>query len=133
MSEEYWRQSRANFFARKDANFVISLRQGGELIGGAGFPKIVWGVPWVEIGYWVSSRHTKKGYATEAVRGLIAYAFERIGAVRVEIHMNAENTASEKVALKVGCQFEGLMRRDSVDNLGNYRNTKVYAILKPLP
>ena len=41
---------------------------------------------------------TRQGYATEAVRGIIAFAFETLSAQRVEIRCASENRPSARVA-----------------------------------
>jgi RimJ/RimL family protein N-acetyltransferase len=55
-----------------------------------------------EIGYWVHSAHTGKGYATAAALAVAAAGFARPGIDRVEIHHDVENPASGRVAAKAG-------------------------------
>jgi ribosomal-protein-serine acetyltransferase len=55
-----------------------------------------------EIGYWVHSAHTGKRYATAAASAVAAAGLARTSIERVEIHHDAENPASGRVAAKAG-------------------------------
>jgi RimJ/RimL family protein N-acetyltransferase len=52
-----------------------------------------------------------EGYATEAASAVKEYAFERLGLKRIIALIAPENTASERVAKKVGMRFEKETRR----------------------
>ena len=63
--------------------------------------------PWVvvrtyEIGWVFDARHQRQGYATEAARSLLAYAFETLGCHRVIATCQPENVASWRVMEKLG-------------------------------
>jgi RimJ/RimL family protein N-acetyltransferase len=60
-----------------------------------------------EIGYWIRTSAAGRGYATEAVRAVSSTALERLSLSSVEIHVNARNVASQKVALNAGFVFTG--------------------------
>jgi|1185.fasta_scaffold27677_2 RimJ/RimL family protein N-acetyltransferase len=84
---------------------TLEERETGELIGDVGMSPAD-GEPGVlKIGYTVSPTHQGKGIATEAVRALVTYAFERLGADVVRIYADADNTASIRVAEKAGLTF----------------------------
>jgi RimJ/RimL family protein N-acetyltransferase len=84
---------------------TLEERDTGDLIGDVGMSPAD-GEPGVlKIGYTVSPSHQGKGVATEAVRALIAYAFERLGADVVRIYADADNAASIRVAEKAGLTF----------------------------
>lgn len=55
-----------------------------------------------EIGYTIAPEHQGNGYATEAVRVLIAYAFDGLGVGVVRATADARNAASIRVAERVG-------------------------------
>jgi RimJ/RimL family protein N-acetyltransferase len=61
----------------------------------------------VEIGYEIATELWNQGYATEAVRGLIAYAFGQPSVQTVSAHTLAEPNASNAVLQKVGMRFAG--------------------------
>jgi RimJ/RimL family protein N-acetyltransferase len=58
--------------------------------------------PGAEIGFTVAPRHQGKGYATEAVRALIAYAFDRYDVAMVRAVTDSRNGASIAVADRLG-------------------------------
>jgi RimJ/RimL family protein N-acetyltransferase len=71
--------------------------------------------PWVvtrthEIGWVFGTQHQRLGYATEAARSLLAYAFEVLGCHRVIATCQPENVASWRVMEKLGMRREGHFR-----------------------
>lgn len=85
---------------------------GGELVGGFGLhdrrgPGIL------EIGYWVRSDRTGRGYATAAAGALTGVAFERFPLIgRIEIRCDPANLASAAIPPKLGYRLD---RTDAVD------------------
>jgi ribosomal-protein-alanine N-acetyltransferase len=61
------------------------------------------------MGYTISRAYWGQGYATEAVRELVRFAFEEMGLVRLEALCLPGNQASVRVLEKAGMQFEGLL------------------------
>ena len=55
-----------------------------------------------ELGFTMSSAHQGKGYATEAVTRVIAYAFERLGVETVYAIVDARNDASVALLERIG-------------------------------
>ncbi|HYN88087.1 MAG TPA: GNAT family N-acetyltransferase, partial [Ardenticatenaceae bacterium] len=57
--------------------------------------------------YWaIDPAHRRQGYASEAARALIAYAFEHLKLQYIIAGTNAENSASIRVMRKVGMRIE---------------------------
>jgi len=65
-----------------------------------------------EIGYIFNPAYHRKGYATEAARAVIGYAFTELGAHRVVAHCSPRNVASWKVLEKCGFRREGLEKKN---------------------
>ena|ERR1700722_8328703 len=63
-----------------------------------------------EIGYWTSTEHSGKGFATLATQIQIALIFEYFKGDRIEITSSLENKASQQVIKKCGFQLEGKLR-----------------------
>ena len=61
-----------------------------------------------EVGYIFHPAYQRRGYATEAARAVIGYAFTGLQAHRVVAHCSPGNTASCKVLEKCGLRREGL-------------------------
>jgi len=84
--------------------FSVEERESGQLIGDVGMsPEGEPGV--VKIGYTIAPASQGKGYATEAVRALVDYAFDRLGADMIRAYASAENIPSRRVAEKVGLRL----------------------------
>lgn len=63
-----------------------------------------------DIGYVLSPQHWGQGYMSEAVKAVIAYAFETLSVHRVWAVCDVDNGASAGVLKKAGMQKEGLLR-----------------------
>lgn len=81
----------------------VEEKTSGEMVGGAG---LVWpeGWPRPELTWWIIPSARRKGYALEASRAVIAYAYEDLQWAQVETHMNDENEAARNLAQKLGGQ-----------------------------
>jgi ribosomal-protein-serine acetyltransferase len=73
-----------------------------------------------EVGYWLRTDRTGRGYATEAGAALIGWAFEELGAARLELRAGVENRASQRVAERLGFRREGRLRRGCPHPDGGY-------------
>ncbi|MBD3311434.1 MAG: GNAT family N-acetyltransferase [Candidatus Magasanikbacteria bacterium] len=84
-----------------------------------------------EIGYWLSSAHTRNGYMTEALKILEKEAFERLKLNRLQIKIDEKNKASLGLAKKCGYTCEGKYREDSFSEYFNeFVNSVVYSKLR---
>ncbi|EGI2115001.1 GNAT family N-acetyltransferase [Listeria monocytogenes] len=122
------RKSYTEFLQREDLRLHIFLRETGEFIGSSGLHRINWSVPKFEIGYWINSRFSKKGYMKEAVEGIVNFALEELGAKRLEIRCDPRNTRSRAIPGKLGFKLEGILENDKVSADGaTLRDTCIYA------
>ena len=129
-SEALCRRDQARFRLREDLPYWIFERDaGGEgrYVGGTGLHRIAWDVRRFEIGYWCRTSCQRLGYITEAARALSRMAFDQLEARRVEVRMDDRNTASWRVAERLGFTLEGILRQDSLTPQGEPRDTRVYA------
>jgi RimJ/RimL family protein N-acetyltransferase len=88
-----------------DATFVIALRD-GTLIGMAGFDFRGEAAP--ELGYWLGIPYWGNGYATEAARAVIDFAFDDCGHEALLAGARVANPASRRVLEKCGFQWAGV-------------------------
>jgi RimJ/RimL family protein N-acetyltransferase len=105
--------------------WAIELRSSGELVGRAGFLEPP-GWPGFELGWLLARPHWGHGYATEAARAALRYAFVELGRERVISLIRPGNERSVKVARSIGSALEG-----EVDLLG--AKALVYATHRPDP
>ncbi|HDR7866350.1 TPA: GNAT family N-acetyltransferase, partial [Bacillus cytotoxicus] len=100
-------------------------------VASTGLHRIKWEIPQFEIGYWIDTRFSGKGYMTEAVKGIIDYAFSELKANRLEIRCDPTNRKSRAIPEKLGFKLEGILENSSVAVDGNgLRDTCVFAMIK---
>lgn len=128
-SEARVRRARVRFLERSDLMMLLLHRESGMLVGSSGLHRIDWEVPRFEIGYWCRTRFVGQGYVTEAVRGITDFAFEELGARRVEIRCDTLNEPSVRVAEKAGYKLEGTLRNEQTSTNGDLRDTLVYSLI----
>lgn len=81
-------------------------RVNASFIGSTGFHECKWKVGQLEIGYWIRSSASGKGFVTEAVNAITRYAFEALHARRLEIRCQEGNVNSAAVAQRLGYAYE---------------------------
>lgn len=94
------------------AFFAVEEKTSGECIGWAG-PWRPDGWPDNEIGYSLKKTHWGKGYATEAARASLRYAYETLGWTTAISSIDPDNIGSQGVARHLGATLEA---RDVVIN-----------------
>jgi [ribosomal protein S5]-alanine N-acetyltransferase len=88
--------------------WAVVSRLDSTVLGYAGlfhFPDID-GRPEIEVGYRLARTYWGQGYATEAVKGILKYAFHVLCLPRLIALIDPQNTASIHVAEKVGMHYE---------------------------
>ncbi len=125
--EANMRRGAARFLLREDLWLLLFNKSNGIMVGSSGLHRIDWSVPRFEIGYWVRSSLQGQGYITEAVNGITQFAFEQLGAERIEIRCDSHNERSAAVARRAGYTPEGHFRHDSWALDGTLRDTLIFA------
>ena len=67
-----------------------------------------------EIGYLVAPAARGRGVAWRAVRLLTNWAFDDVGLLRLELRIDVDNAASERVAERAGYRLDGILRSKHV-------------------
>ncbi|ADU29180.1 GNAT family N-acetyltransferase [Evansella cellulosilytica] len=126
--EENIREAHVKFLSREDLRLLIFSRETGELIGCSGLHRINWDIPKCEIGYWIDTRYSGKGYMTEAITRITEYAFKEIKAKRVEICCDEQNDRSRAVAERLDFTLDAILKNDDLSPDGKQvRNTCIYS------
>lgn len=84
------------------------------LVGNGGFHGPPNDLGEVEIGYEIAGEFRNRGYATEAVRGFVNFAFSDANVRRVVAHTLAEKNASNSVLARVGFERVAEIPNDEV-------------------
>ena len=105
--------------------WAVILKETGEFIGDCGITmQMIHGQELPEIGYHFNKKFWRKGYASEAARRCMAYAFDTLHFPAVYSYMTSTNAASYGVALKNGMTFV----EEYIDT--DHSLTRVYAITR---
>lgn len=113
----------ADYLARFDniraVGMVVCLRDGGDIAGIVNINDIARGsFQRAALGYAAFLPYAGRGYLSEAVALAVRYAFGRLGLHRVEADIQPGNTASLKLAERLGFRREGfspgLIRIDGI-------------------
>ncbi|MGP4060205.1 GNAT family N-acetyltransferase [Halobacillus sp. H74] len=130
-TEENARRAHAKFLTRESLRYLVFLKEGDVYIGTTGFPDIDWDIPKLEIGYWVDTRHSGKGYMREAVGAITQYALNELKFARLEIRCESENMKSRAIPEALGYNLEGVLRNEdfSVDG-ERLTDTCIYAKIR---
>lgn len=124
---------------RLAANLIVELIGTGEVLGDlmlkvedawaqAEVAERARGVQ-AELGWVLHPDHTGRGYATEAVAGLIRICFEDLGLRRVTASCFADNEASWRLMERVGMRRELATVRESLHRSGEWLDGLGYALL----
>lgn len=81
-----------------------------------------------EVSYYVLPGGQGKGYATDAVETLVAFAFQTLNAHSIVGRVRADNDASRRVLEATGFSHEGT-RRESLFHEGTYHDVAVFGLL----
>lgn len=94
-------------FGQNYGLMVLVNKEDNSLIGHAGFvPQTIDGKEEIEIGYWIAKRYWGRGYASEAAQTLLDYGRTQSKLERLIALIQPANTASQKVAEKIGMTLE---------------------------
>jgi RimJ/RimL family protein N-acetyltransferase len=87
-----------------------ALDPGGRFLGLALAPAIVPAAREAELGYIVVPEARSEGVGTELLGQLTRWGFDRLGALRLSLQIDAANGASQEVARRCGYVREGVKR-----------------------
>jgi RimJ/RimL family protein N-acetyltransferase len=84
----------------------------------------------VEIGgTWLAPQAQRTATNTEAKLLQLTYCFETLRCIRVELKTDARNEKSRNAMLRIGAQFEGIMRKHMRTRGGFQRDSAYFAIV----
>jgi ribosomal-protein-alanine N-acetyltransferase len=112
---------------RPDYMLAVTRLDDPRLIG---FARIAPGQWHGKLGYAIGADHWGHGYATDAARTMLKFAFGPLALHRVTAAIGPENLASIAVVDRLGFSYEGLLR-DHVFTNNAWRDSLLYSLLAP--
>ena len=120
---------REHFVAGHDWAYAVFEAGESRLVGGAGLhPRGT--TDHLEIGYWIRTDASGRGYATEVASTLCRAAFAHTAVDRVEIHCDIENARSAAVAKRLGFGRGREFLQEAPTIRGSHRNTIVWTLAR---
>jgi len=112
--------------------FIVYDKQSGEYAGSTRFYDIQPGLQTLQLGYtWYGEKFRGSGLNKHCKFLLLQFAFETLGAERVEFRADARNELSIAAMKSIGCVVEGILRSNMpLEDGGPRRNSIVLSILK---
>ena len=111
--------------------YLFHRRRPGTVIGRVALSAIVRGaMHGCFLGYALASRHQGKGLMTEALRGILPYAFGPLGLHRVGANYIPSNARSARVLRRLGFHREGLAPEYLLID-GKWRDHVLTALVNP--
>ena len=105
--------SKDNFY-----NWVIELKETGEVIGNISVVDVRENTACALLGYCMGTKWWGQGIMPEAGREVIRYLFEEVGFSRIAATHDKNNPKSGRVMQKIGMTYEGTLRKAGFCNQG---------------
>ena len=111
--------------------FVVFDKQTGKCAGSTRFYDIQSKFETLQLGFtWYGEKYRGTGLNKHCKFLMLQFAFEELGAMRVELRADARNEKSIAAMKSIGCIPEGILRSNIPLSDGSRRNTIVLSILK---
>lgn len=130
MATEWIKTHEDGYLKKELANFAISSKDDGELIGTVGLEIVMEHVR-AGLGYWIGKEFWGRGYATEAAKAVLEFGFDKLNLNRIHAEHFTDNPASGRVLQMIGMAKEGCMREHDL-KFGEYKDVMQYGMLGKL-
>jgi RimJ/RimL family protein N-acetyltransferase len=93
-----------------------------QVLGSVGLhPRVPLNPRALEVGYWVKTAESGRGWATLAVRVMVVLAFDWFDCDRLQVAHDQANVGSQRVVEKCGFTFEGVLRNHTAEGSESMR------------
>ncbi|MBQ3063312.1 MAG: GNAT family N-acetyltransferase [Clostridia bacterium] len=112
-------------------HILLKCRKTGEIIGAISIrdDDFRYHIASKELVAWLTDKHAHKGLMAEALPHVMAWVFDN-GAERIAVRIFADNTASHRLAEKLGFTREGYLTRAVRNAAGEVFDVLLYSISK---
>ena len=119
-----WWINHCRKFEGNGKDFIFALENNGEHIGGIALHKN--SEHSAELGYWLGEPYWGKEYMVDAINKILNFGFKELKLTRIYAHAFENNINSEKVLIKSGFKYEGLLKKFHKKG-ETFINSKLYA------
>ena len=123
----YTEEDARTFVLADDLGHQFAITESATLAGSIGMRVNQFRVG--HIGYWCAPEARARGITTRALRLVSRWGLEELGLGRVELITDPDNTASQRVAEKVGFRREGILRSHLLHPDGRRRDSVMFSLL----
>ena len=124
------REIAALFAERSLFQWAIADRASDRLVGTCTLAELSVEHRRAAVGYALRRDAWGRGYGTEALRALLAFAFDGLGLHRIEADVDPRNARSIRVLERLGFRPEGV-QRERYHMLGEVQDAALYGLLAP--
>jgi [ribosomal protein S5]-alanine N-acetyltransferase len=114
---------------RDHYELAITLKKGKKVIGMANIYSLNYKDKRAKIGYWIGKQYRRKGYAIEASKAMIDFAFGELQFNKLTGKTLAENKASNSLLKRLGFRKMGIAKQDQCVD-GILKDCYIWEMLK---
>ncbi len=112
-----------------DVTFSVYDNASGKLAGSSSYLDVRVGHRGLEIGFtWYAKAFQRTHVNTATKLALFRHAFEKLGAIRVQLQTDARNHASQRAIERLGAVKEGVLRKHKTYPDGYVRDSVMYSV-----
>ncbi len=109
--------------------FAVISQADGKFAGSTGYASINRPNRTLDIASWYGVAYQRTGINTECKYMLLRHAFEELGALRVGLTVDVNNTRSRRAVERIGAKQEGIVRKQRIRRDGTHRDTVVFSVI----
>ena len=109
--------------------FAVICQADGKFAGSTGYSNINRPHRTLEIASWYGVAYQRTGINTECKYLLLKHAFEDLGALRVGLTVDVNNSRSRRAVERLGAVQEGIIRKQRIRRDGTHRDTVVFGFV----
>ena len=116
--EEWIKWNIENYATYNCGLWAIILKEDGTFLGDCGITmQNIDGEVLPEIGFHIIKEYCNKGYASEAAKACMEYAFDVLGFEQIYSYSTIDNLPSQKVATKIGMKQHKVFEKNGVHHI----------------
>ncbi|HEU0022672.1 MAG TPA: GNAT family protein [Dehalococcoidia bacterium] len=109
--------------------FAVICLADGKFAGSTGYAAISRPNRTLDLASWYGVEYQRTGVNTECKYLLLRHAFEELGALRVGLNVDLENTRSRRAVERIGGTQEGILRKHRIRRDGTRRDSVVFSFI----